>query len=180
MLRLPAASHHSPLTARSPESTLRLRRTPIPAIAVFARAPVAGHAKTRLIPQLGAQGAARFQAALISDTLRKVAGLRRCVQPYLFLAATPIPFGRSHAEAILYEQTLARGDISEFSVSRQQGKDLGERLENAFRRLLRSIQAVWLLALTLLCFRRAFCARLFGSCVHASRCWAPAPMAGII
>ena len=136
-LCVPAASHHSPLTARSPESTSRLRRTPLPAIAVFARAPVAGHAKTRLIPRLGLQGAARFQAALISDTLRKVAGLRRWVQPYLFLEASPIPFGRSHADAILYEQPLAGAGIGEFSVIRQQGRDLGERLENAFRRLLR-------------------------------------------
>jgi len=137
MSRAAAVSHHSPLTARSPESTSRLRSTPIPAIAVFARAPVAGQAKTRLIPLLGAQGAARFQAALISDTLHKVAGLRRWVQPYLFLAASPITFGRSHAEAILHEQPLAGAGISEFSIIRQQGKDLGERLENAFRRLLR-------------------------------------------
>ncbi|MGB9485572.1 MAG: TIGR04282 family arsenosugar biosynthesis glycosyltransferase [Terriglobia bacterium] len=106
-------------------------------MAVFARAPVAGHAKTRLIPRLGAQGAARFQAALISDTLRKVAGIRRWVQPYLFLAASPITFGRSHAEAIPREQPLAGAGISEFTVIRQQGRDLGERLENAFRRLLR-------------------------------------------
>ncbi len=137
MLRVPAASHHSPLTARSPESTSRLPSAPMPAMAVFARAPVAGHVKTRLIPLLGAQGAARFQAALISDTLRKVAGLRRWVQPYLFWAASPIPFRRSHAEAILYEQPLAAAVISEFTVIRQQGRDLGERLENAFRRLLR-------------------------------------------
>jgi hypothetical protein len=137
MSRAAAVSYHSPLTARSPESTSRLRSTPIPAIAVFARAPVAGQAKTRLIPRLGSQGAARFQAALISDTLRKVARLRRWVQPYLFLAASPIPFGRSHAEAIGYEQPLAGPGISEFSVIHQQGRDLGERLENAFRRLLR-------------------------------------------
>jgi hypothetical protein len=114
-----------------------MQRTPIPAIAVFARAPVAGHAKTRLIPLLGSQGAARFQAALISDTLRKVAGLRRWAQPYLFWATSPITFGRSDAEAILHEQALAGGDISEFSLIRQQGKELGERLENAFRGLLR-------------------------------------------
>jgi rSAM/selenodomain-associated transferase 1 len=129
--------HHSPLTARSPESTSRLRRTPIPAIAVFARAPIAGHAKTRLIPLLSSQEAAGLQAALISDTLRKVAGLRRWAWPYLFWAGSPITFGRSHAEAILQEQPLAGAGISEFSVIRQQGKGLGERLENAFRRLLR-------------------------------------------
>lgn len=41
---------------------------PIP-IAVFARAPVAGAAKTRLIPRLGAEGAARLHAALVRHAL---------------------------------------------------------------------------------------------------------------
>ena len=34
-------------------------------IAIFARAPVAGDAKTRLIPRLGVEGAAALQHALI-------------------------------------------------------------------------------------------------------------------
>jgi hypothetical protein len=138
-----------------------MRKTSIPAMAVFARAPIAGQAKTRLIPRLGAPGVARFQAALISDTLRKVAGLGRCVQPYLFLAGSPITFGRSQAEAILRKQPVgarhgvplhefsagyvsANGApsissllLSEFRLIRQTGKDLGERLENAFRTLFR-------------------------------------------
>lgn len=38
-------------------------------ILVFARAPVAGRAKTRLIPALGAAGAARLQATLLEDAL---------------------------------------------------------------------------------------------------------------
>jgi hypothetical protein len=112
-------------------------RTVIPAVAVFARAPIAGHAKTRLIPLLGAQAAAGFQAALISDTLRKVARLKGCVQPYLFLAGNSITFGRSHAEAILCMQSCAPPRLGEFRVIRQKGKGLGERLANAFRRLLR-------------------------------------------
>lgn len=36
---------------------------------VFARAPVAGHAKTRLIPALGAEGAARLHARLVRRAL---------------------------------------------------------------------------------------------------------------
>jgi glycosyltransferase A (GT-A) superfamily protein (DUF2064 family) len=55
----------------------------------------------------------------------------------LFLAGDPLQFGRSHAALILHEQSLAKADISQFSVTRQQGEDLGERLENAFRKLLR-------------------------------------------
>lgn len=39
------------------------------AIAVFARAPVAGYAKTRLIPRLGAEGAAALQSGLIQHTV---------------------------------------------------------------------------------------------------------------
>ena len=38
-------------------------------IAVFARAPVAGQAKTRLIPMLGAKGAAELQHALMRRSL---------------------------------------------------------------------------------------------------------------
>jgi len=39
------------------------------ALAVFARAPIAGAAKTRLAPALGADGAARLYAAFLADTL---------------------------------------------------------------------------------------------------------------
>ena len=39
-------------------------------IAILAKAPLAGFAKTRLIPALGARGAARLQRAFISHTLR--------------------------------------------------------------------------------------------------------------
>ena len=40
-------------------------------IAVFAKAPIEGLAKTRLIPYLGASGAADLQRAMIEDTLAK-------------------------------------------------------------------------------------------------------------
>ena len=42
-------------------------------IALTARAPVAGQCKTRLIPRLGAQGAARLHAALVERALREIA-----------------------------------------------------------------------------------------------------------
>jgi uncharacterized protein len=41
-----------------------------PVVQVFARAPVAGSAKTRLIPRLGAVGAAALQARMIERALR--------------------------------------------------------------------------------------------------------------
>jgi hypothetical protein len=128
------ATYHIPAggNALTPRTAYHL-----PAVAVFARAPIAGHSKSRLIPLLGAQGAAGFQAALISDTLRKVARLKGCVQPYLFWAGNSIASAPRTTEAILREQSGAPPHISAFPVIRQQGKGLGERLENAFRRLLR-------------------------------------------
>ena len=41
-----------------------------PVVQVFARAPVAGECKTRLIPVLGAKGAAELQKRLIGHTLQ--------------------------------------------------------------------------------------------------------------
>jgi hypothetical protein len=106
-------------------------------VAVFARLPIAGQAKTRLIPLLGSHSAAGLQAALISDTLRKVTGLKTRVQPYLFLAGSSIIFRGSVARDAHVTPLWAPPGISEFRIIRQQGKDLGERLTNAFRRLLR-------------------------------------------
>ncbi len=48
-----------------------------PRLIVFARAPVAGHAKTRLIPLLGAAGAALAQARFIRHTLETACAWRR-------------------------------------------------------------------------------------------------------
>jgi hypothetical protein len=95
----------------------------MPAVGVFARAPIAGQAKTRLIPLLGPQGAAGLQAALVSDTLRKVAALKGSIQPYLFWTEKSTAFSGTVWDA-------------SFRILRQQGEDLGERLQNAFRRLL--------------------------------------------
>jgi uncharacterized protein len=47
----------------------RRRRT---ALAVIAKEPVAGLAKTRLLPALGEEGAARAAAAMLADTLAAV------------------------------------------------------------------------------------------------------------
>jgi rSAM/selenodomain-associated transferase 1 len=47
-------------------------------VQVFARAPVPGQAKTRLIPALGAAGAARLHAAMVRDTLVTLVGHISC------------------------------------------------------------------------------------------------------
>jgi uncharacterized protein len=92
------------------------------ALGVFARAAIPGKTKTRLIPALGPEGAAEFHRALVSDTLRKVARLKGKVVRYLFIAGGAIP----PSMAPRY-----------FGCQKQRGRDLGERLDQAFKLLLR-------------------------------------------
>jgi rSAM/selenodomain-associated transferase 1 len=74
-----------------------------------------------LVPVLGPQGAADFQAALLTDAIRKVETFPKIAVRWLFGTGGTLPARR-----------LARG----WKVTRQRGRDLGERLERAFRRLL--------------------------------------------
>jgi rSAM/selenodomain-associated transferase 1 len=70
-------------------------------IIVFARAPVPGEAKTRLIPALGAAGAARLHARLVERTLATacaagVGAVELCCAPdatHTFFAACAARFG---------------------------------------------------------------------------------------
>lgn len=100
--------------------SLPIRRAETKAVAIFARAPEPGQAKTRLAPLLGARGAAEFQRALIADSVRKVSALKLKISPYLFLA------GRRASCSL----------PGSFTFGRQRGRDLGVRLERAFRQLL--------------------------------------------
>ena len=45
---------------------------PLLPVVVMAKAPVAGRVKTRLVPVLGAEGAARLARALLEDGLRNI------------------------------------------------------------------------------------------------------------
>jgi len=95
-------------------------------IGVFARAPVPGRAKTRLIRRLGARRAAELQAALILDTTRKVNKLARQAARWFFLAGSAYPaFPRR----------------SEWTLARQRGCDLGQRMDRAFCQMLRRHRA---------------------------------------
>ena len=99
------------------------RRTLTGALAVIAKEPVAGAAKTRLIPALGPDGAARLAAAMLADTLTMV----RSVGASPWLCFTPAP-----ARARLAR--LAPG----FSLLPQGGGDLGDRLAACLDRLLQT------------------------------------------
>jgi hypothetical protein len=74
-----------------------------------------------LVSVLGARGAADFQAALLTDTIRKVETLPRIAARWLFRTGGTFSVLRL---------------TGKWKLAPQQGKDLGMRLESAFRRLL--------------------------------------------
>lgn len=92
-------------------------------IAIFAKAPVTGYAKTRLIPLLGRQGAADLQAILIRQTVETAT--RSPLRPISLWCA---PDGSHDLFASLSQ---------EFALTSHQqiGADLGARMLNAFEAL---------------------------------------------
>lgn len=100
---------------------------------VFAKAPVAGFAKTRLIPLLGAKGAARLQAELIRHTLRTCSAAD----------AGPIELWCApRAEHPFFQQC---GREFGASLRRQRSGNLGERMYSALQSALRRSRAAVLL-----------------------------------
>jgi rSAM/selenodomain-associated transferase 1 len=91
-------------------------------IAVFARAPIAGQAKTRLIPRLGAAGAARLQRQLIERSLARARDVRgACVTLWTTVDDA---------------DTRALAAAARATVRLQRGDDLGARMSNAFAETL--------------------------------------------
>jgi uncharacterized protein len=90
-------------------------------IAVFAKAPEPGLAKTRLIPALGAQGAARLQRQL---TRRAVLTAQRAALGSVTLWCTP------HTQHRFF-RALRR--CTGVACARQPSGDLGHRMLHAFR-----------------------------------------------
>jgi rSAM/selenodomain-associated transferase 1 len=87
---------------------------------VFARAPVVGHVKTRLIAALGEQGACRLYEQLVSQTLQRACAARGA-QVQLWVAGDP---------ANEFVQQCARR--FRVPVFQQHGADLGQRMAGAF------------------------------------------------
>jgi uncharacterized protein len=96
------------------------------AVIVFTKAPVAGYAKTRLIPALGAQGAADLAERLMHAALAHAVESR--LGP-VELCVTPDRTHRALAAAV------QRHGVA---LSEQGDGDLGERMTRAFERVLRT------------------------------------------
>lgn len=94
-------------------------------VIVFARAPLPGRAKTRLVPKLGAWGAARLQARLTE----------RAVQTAIAARCGPVELHGMPRAAHLFFQRLRR--CHGIALRGQSGGDLGERMHHALREALR-------------------------------------------
>lgn len=93
-------------------------------ILVFARAPAIGAVKTRLIPRLGPEGAARLHAALVRHTVRTATSAELAPVELWCTPDTRDPF--FVACAVEFGVTLER----------QSGADLGARMHHALARAL--------------------------------------------
>lgn len=87
---------------------------------VFAKAPVAGAAKTRLIPLLGAEGAARAQARLLHHSLDTAS------------AAAPARLQLWCAPDDAHPELRAAAARCDATLHVQRGADLGARMAAAF------------------------------------------------
>ncbi|MBC7918569.1 MAG: TIGR04282 family arsenosugar biosynthesis glycosyltransferase [Rhodoferax sp.] len=95
-------------------------------IVIFAKAPIAGFAKTRLIPALGEQGAAELARQLLQHAVQQAAAaqagpIELCVTPN---TVHPDFAVLEHEHGVL--------------LSLQGSGDLGERMHRAFERVLAS------------------------------------------
>jgi rSAM/selenodomain-associated transferase 1 len=93
---------------------------------LFARVPVAGKVKTRLIPALGADGACRLYRAMLQRSLEALAQTT-AAERQLWLA------GDRHHQAVAIARPSDR-----LHVYWQQGADIGERMAQAFQHNFRA------------------------------------------
>ncbi|MBK5931394.1 TIGR04282 family arsenosugar biosynthesis glycosyltransferase [Halochromatium salexigens] len=88
-------------------------------ILVFAKAPVPGACKTRLIPALGAEGAARLAETLLRETLERVASARLAPIELWCAPDATHPVFSALAERVGLQ------------LETQRGSDLGARMQTA-------------------------------------------------
>ena len=100
------------------------------AIAVFAKAPIPGFAKTRLVERLGADGAARLQRQLTTRALQRACSLPETSVELWVDGSAGHPF------------VLQSAHEFDVTVRLQQGNDLGARMANAFASMLGEAQRV--------------------------------------
>jgi len=112
-------------------------------VILMSRAPIAGQTKTRLIPALGAAGAAAFHAACLNDLLAEIACWRRAeagrgMSVRLTLSLTP-----AGSEAAFRAAGVALPEDA--GLAAQRGETLDERMRAALRDGLADAERVLLI-----------------------------------
>lgn len=102
-------------------------------ILVFAKPPLAGYSKRRLIPALGPRGAAQLHAELVRRTLATATAAQ--LAPVELWCAQQV----GHA---FFRHCLDRFPIR---LKQQQGDDLGQRMAHAFQATLTEVKHVLLI-----------------------------------
>jgi rSAM/selenodomain-associated transferase 1 len=106
---------------------------PDTALLVFAKAPIPGQAKTRLIPALGQTGAAELHARMVHHTLKNAVASR--VGPVMLWCA-------SDDKHPFFAECARNFNVS---LHVQHGNDLGQRMGHAMETSLRNFRHVLLI-----------------------------------
>lgn len=100
---------------------------------VFAKAPVAGEAKTRLAPVLGLEGAARLAQRMLTHTLAQASAAALELRQHDFGAPTPtVTLTLCGSPEPQHSAWQAAAIPAEFERSTQGAGDLGQRMARAF------------------------------------------------
>ena len=101
---------------------------PAARILIFAKAPISGQVKTRLVPLLGAEGAARLHGEMVQNTVQR---MHASALAPLQLWCAP------SADEPLFDNLKRRFDLE---LHAQCGVDLGARMLHAFTEALQSAE----------------------------------------
>ena len=93
------------------------------ALVLFAKAPIAGKAKTRLQPEITPENSARLQEAMIKDSISLMSEINNVEKIIYFL-----PIQKKY----VFEKFI---DGLPFHLNCQNGIDLGKKMENSFHDL---------------------------------------------
>ena len=99
-------------------------RFPAARVLIFAKAPIPGQVKTRLVPMLGADGAARLHGELVTKTVQR---MQASALAALQLWCAP------RVDEPLFDSLKQTHDLQ---LSEQCGADLGARMRHAFSEAL--------------------------------------------
>jgi rSAM/selenodomain-associated transferase 1 len=132
----------------------------------FAKLPIAGQVKTRLIPLLGADAACALHTQLMGRTLSLLQGVP-CADQVLYLA------GDSAHESLNDWKNRS-------SIAWQQGDDLGERMSHALAEGLREYDQVLLVGSDCPVLTLEVIEQAFGALVHNDMVYCPAEDGGYV